>query len=300
MSAAFPLPATCRQDGRMRCGPELLDDLAFPARPPWHRMGLQRVAAEEWLPFMAGAESTLRAKRRLLAWVPDRVIVVDGASPDLLDRVAEALEPHREPTAVADDLVLSRFAPYERFVAAAVGVVDDVCVMERRHGVHALVAGAVCFPSRWDLRDRVGGSARDIHGPVPDDGSNMAGRAEQFMARIGPGDIWGRTNWFLHDRPVRWAPRRPARPHDLSGQDPPRLWVRSERQTLHALDEDLLVFAIRTRLAPVSVFAARPDAAAELREHLAVLPEDLVAEKIHPEHLGLFIDYLVRCVTPNS
>ena len=283
----------------MRCGPELLDELAFPDRPPWHRMGLQRVDGHDWLPPMIGAASTLRAKRRLLALVPDRIIVTDDADADRLDRVAETVEPHRESGAV-EVPTLSRFAPYERFVAAAAAVVDDVCVMERRHGVHTLVAGAVWFPSRWDVRDRVGGSARAIHGPVPDDGSNMAGRAEQFMARIRPGDIWGRTNWFLHDRPVRWSPHRPARPHDLAGQDPPRLWVRSERQTLHALDEDLLVFTIRTRLAPVSVFAARPESASALREHLTVLPDVLVAEKVHPKHVAPLMNYLTRCATSNS
>jgi len=278
----------------MRCGPELLDDLVFPPRPPWHRMGLQRIADEDWLPPMPGAEPTLRAKRRLLAWVPDRVIVIADARPAVLDRVAEVLEPHREAAAV-DIPDVSRFASYGRFVAAGAGVIDDVCVMERRDGVHGLVAGAVWFPSQWDLRDRVGGSVQEIHGPVPDDGRNLADRAAQFMARIQPGDIWGRTNWFVHDRPVRWAPHRPRRPRDLAGQDPPRLWVRSERQTLHALDEDVLIFTIRTRLAPVSVFAARPQAAAALREHLARLPDELVAEKVHPEHVGPLVDYLERC-----
>lgn len=280
----------------MRCGPELLDELIFPARPPWHRMGLQRIAVDDWLPPMTGAEATLRAKRRLLAWVPGRIVVTDDADPGLLDGVAEVLEPHREATAV-EVPSLARFAPDERFVAAAAAVVDDVCVMERRDGVHGLIAGAVWFPSRWDLRERVGRSAREIHGPVPDDGSDMAGRAEHFMARIRPGDIWGRANWFVHDRPVRWAPRRPDRPRDLTGQDPPRLWVRSERQTLRALDEDVLIFTIRTRLAPVSVFAARPEAAAALQEHLAVLPDDLAAEKIHPDHVEPLLGYLDRCTT---
>lgn len=280
----------------MRCGPELLDDLAFPSRPPWHRMGVQRIADADWLPPMPGAGPTLRAKRRLLAWVPDRVVVIGRVDGATLDRVAAVLEPHRESGATAvEEPVRSRFAPHDRFVSAAAAVVDDVCVMERHHGTHRLAAGAVWFPSRWDLRDRMGGSARAIHRPVPDDGSNLASRAEQFMARIAPGDIWRRTNWFLHDRPVRWAPRHPLRPRDLAGQDPPRLWVRSERQTLHALDEDLLVFTIRTRLAPVSVFAARPEAAAALRDHLAVLPDHLVAEKIHPEHRVLLAAYLDRC-----
>lgn len=262
-------------------------------------MGLQRLAVDDWLPMAVDAGPTLRAKRRLLQWVPERVVVTDGAAADTLDRVAAVLEPNREPNAVVEDLPLSRFAPYERFVRAAADLVDDICVMERSGGVHGLIAGAVWFPSRWDVRDRVGRSAQAIHGPVPDDGSHMASRAEQFMARIAPGDVWGRSNWFLHDRPVRWAPRRPRRPHDLTGQDPPRLWLRSERQTLHALDEDLLVFTIRTRLAPVSVFAARPEAAAALREHLAVLPDELAAEKVHPDHVELLLAYLDRCATTN-
>ncbi len=284
----------------MRCGPELLDELTFPTRPPWHRMGLQRVRASDWLPASEAAESVLRAKLRLLRWVPERVVVTDAAGSDSLDRVAAVLEPHRESAATVDTETLSRFAPDERFVAAAAGVVDDVCVMERHGGAHALVAGAVWFPSRWDVRARVGRSTAAIHRPVPDDGSRMAARAEQFMARIEPGDIWARTNWFLHDRPVRWAPRRPRHPRDLSDQDPPKLWLRSEHQTLHALDDDLLIFTIRTRLAPVSVFAARPEASAALHAHLMALPDDLAAEKVHPDHKVLLLDYLDRCTTSNS
>ena len=284
----------------MRCGPELVDELSFPARPPWHRMGLQRVAASDWLP-PTGADRVLRAKRRLLGWVPDRVVVTGDVDADVLDRVAATLEPHAEPGGAVEGPDLGGFAPHERFVAATASLVDDVCVMERRNsGPHRLVAGAVWFPSRWDLRARMGRSTQAIHRPVPDDGSRMAARAEQFMDRIDPGDIWARVNWFLHDRPVRWAPRRPRRPHDLTGQDPPRLWLRSEHQTLHALDRELLLFTIRTRLAPVSVFGARPQAAAALAAHLRALPDDLVAEKIHPDHVGLVLAHLDRCSTPIS
>ncbi len=281
----------------MRFGPELVDELSFPTRPPWHRMGLQRVTAGEWLPASAGAGPVLRAKQRLLEWVPERVVVVGGADPDTLDRVAAVLEPHRESTATVDAGTLSRFAPNRRFVRAAAGLVDDVCVMQRHEGTHALVAGAVWFPSRWDVRARMGRPMQAIHQRVPDDGSRMSDRAAQFMARIEPGDTWARTNWFVHDRPVRWAPRPPRRPRDLRGQDPPRLWVRSEHQTLHALDRDLMIFTIRTRLAPVSVFVARPEAAAALRAHLELMPEDLVAEKVHPDHVALLDDYLARCTT---
>lgn len=284
----------------MRCGPELVDELVFPTRPPWHRMGLQRVAADEWLPLSTEAGQVLRAKQRLLDWVPDRVVVTSEADPDALDRVAAVLEPHREPTAAVAATTLARFAPNARFVEAAAGLVDDVCVMERGGGPHALVAGAVWFPSRWDLRARMGRSAQAIHQRVPDDGSRMSARAEQFMARIEPGDTWARTNWFVHDRPVRWAPRPPRRPRDLSDQDPPRLWLRSEHQTLHALDRELMIFTIRTRLAPVSVFAARPEAAAALRSHLELMPDDLVAEKVHPDHVALLLDYLASCATSNS
>lgn len=280
----------------MRCGPELVDELSFPARPPWHHMGLRRVAPGEWLPPSNEADRVLRAKRRLLGWVPERVVVTNATDADTLERAAAVLEPHRESTATVDGLGLARFAPHQRFVGAAASLVDDVCVMERRGGAHGLVAGAVWFPSRWDLRDRVGRSVRAVHDPVPDDGSRMAARAERFMARIEPGDIWARTNWFLHDRPVRWAPRGPRRPHDLTGQDPPMLWLRSEHQTLHALDEDVLVFTIRTRLAPVSVFAARPEAAAALGAHLRAMPDDLVAAKVHPDHLAHLLDYLDRCL----
>ena len=284
----------------MRCGPELVDELTFPTRPPWHRMGLRRVTAGEWLPAPAGAGPVLRAKQRLLEWVPERVVVVGSADPETLDRVAAVLEPHREPTATVGTTTLSRFAPNQRFVEAAAGLVDDVCVMERRDGAHALVAGAVWFPSRWDVRARMGRSAQAIHERVPDDGSRMSARAEQFMARIDPGDTWARTNWFVHDRPVRWAPRPPRRPRDLAGLDPPRLWLRSEHQTLHALDRDLMIFTIRTRLAPISAFAARPEAAAALAAHLRALPHDLVAEKVHPDHVGLLLDYLTRCSSSNS
>ncbi len=286
----------------MRCGAELVDELEFPVRPPWHRMGLARVSEDSWLPPVGDPGPVLRAKWRLLGWVPEEVVVVGGAQRSTLDRVAGVLAPHRldgSPSPMSDaaraDLLSTVPNGAARFVSAVMGLVDDVCVMQRRGDTHELVAGAAFFPSRWSLREKVEGSVRAIHGPVPDDGTDMAGRAGRFMARIAPGDIWGRTNWTIHDRPVRWAPRPPIEPRDLGGQDPPRLWLRSEGQTLRALDERVLIFTIRTRLAPVSVFADRPAAAHALRTHVELMPGELAAEKIHPAQRGSLIEYLSRC-----
>ena len=46
-------------------------------------------------------------------------------------------------------------------------VAEDLCVLKRIDGAWTLIAGAVLFPSRWKLSEKLGKSLDRIHAPVP-------------------------------------------------------------------------------------------------------------------------------------
>lgn len=170
-------------------------------------------------------------------------------------------------------------------MAAARLVQEDLCLMVPRpsatDGVvrHHLDAAVLCFPSHWRLRDKAGGSAAAIHGPVPTYADDLADRVDRYLARLRPDVIGVRRNWSIHDSPALHAPVPPSPPPDL---DPATagdaLWLRSERQTLRALPRSgAVLFTIRVQQTPFSALAERPDVARALASRLRSQPAALVA-----------------------
>jgi len=41
---------------------------------------------------------------------------------------------------------------------AAVNIQEDLCILQKRGDTHALTAGVMCFPSSWDICQKVGRS----------------------------------------------------------------------------------------------------------------------------------------------
>ncbi len=158
---------------------------------------------------------------------------------------------------------------------------EDVCVL--RDGV--LVAGCVCAPSHWRLRDKLGAPLSAIHEPVPRYADELAAKVDRFVERLPVGVVVGRRNWTIHEAAARYEPERP----EPIGVEPPLQWLRSERQTLHRRPRGAVVFAIRTdmvqlRDVPVTVRRA-------LAARLVAEPDDLRRYHVQDRAPGL-IAYL--------
>lgn len=119
-----------------------------------------------------------------------------------------------------------------------------------------LVAGALCFPSRWSLTEKLGRALSPIHGPVPRYAGDLAARINRVFAALRPDRPLMRVNWLVTptDR-LRLVQREDAKaPHAPPGA---RFWLRTERQTLRRLaGAGAVVFGVKTTLTPVSALTA--------------------------------------------
>ena len=82
----------------------------------------------------------------------------------------------------------------------------------------------------------------------------MAAATRQAFDRIADSDdVWERFNWILTADSALFQPDAPPPQPVTAAQVPQLLWLRTERQTLRALPDDLgVVFGIRTFLTPLA------------------------------------------------
>jgi dimethylamine monooxygenase subunit A len=265
--------------------PRWLDEIAPATSPPFVRMGI-RAMGETTPLFLDGDDvpAQLAEKDRILAAHHDDVVATtpeaDAACAELLTLIQSRPDrpDHSGPTPPPQDL--DRLHPLE---AAARLVAEDLCILQRddRLGQWVLTAGAVCFPSHWRLRDKLGRPLADIHGPVPDYAQDLADKVDRFFDRLRPGaGVW-RRNWTVHTRPDLFAPDPPAGP-----PDPPitvhnagtRLWLRSEQQCLNLVAKTrAILFTIRTQQVPLSTLREHPRLAAAIADAVDAWPEHQVA-----------------------
>jgi len=117
-------------------------------------------------------------------------------------------------------------------IDAASHVQEDLCILQKRGESHLLTAAVMCFPSSWDLRDKIGRSIDSIHEPVPEF-SNVSNIVERMLSAIRVEQPLGRANFLIYTDPELHQPRGEgiAKPIDPKA---PR-YIRVERQTFRRL-----------------------------------------------------------------
>jgi hypothetical protein len=179
-------------------------------------------------------------------------------------------------------------------------VQEDLCIMTTgQDGTLRFVSGAVLFPQRWSLLEKIGMDMRRIHDPVPFFNSDILKPVNAFMNRITPAKPFWRANWTISDNPELFQPlveddiRRAnsgqiindtvwgsARGPVTAENAGERLCTRCERETLSRFPRTgAILFTIRTHIRMLNTFQSRPDKAAELAKALRNLPKDLVNYK---------------------
>jgi len=247
-------------------------------------MGLHRLEEAEWLITDEHRETELAEKARLLVEARDDVLAVLPGSEPSSAELLELVVTHLARTGIAPGPRAGTDAdgrPHPIEVASR-AVQEDLCVLERDAGAWRLVAGCVCFPSRWSLREKLGTTLAEIHGPVPGFDTTLAGPSSTFFDRLAVGRPVWRSNWTLVDTPVLHLPTPAARrPHAPPSDLGDALWFRVERQTLRRLARtDAIVLTIRTTVQPLSAaLAAAPGSARALRATLATVTDDVARYK---------------------
>ena len=183
------------------------------------KMGLAKLGESDWLQ----PDPDLDARARGFA-----------AFPDGIQMTPEAGAPGRE---LAEMLGVGGALP-----EAAAAHHEDMCLLTRKpdEDQYRLVGAAVAWPSDWTPADKLGLPLRALHEPIQGYEEQLASGVDHFMARLKPGAIYGRANWFIAaTTDKRWIAEPPeqAFAHVTPENAGEALFVRSERQTLRRLPQ---------------------------------------------------------------
>lgn len=220
-------------------------------KPDRMHVGARRLDLANWIEINEDYASDIAKKQELLKNSHDRVFVslpiADKASQEVLDLLCEHLPatyPERWPTGV---LVDESLHPLE---AASLLVQEDLVVMSQIGTDWVLTAASLCFPSRWDIRDKIGKNLSGIHGPVPQYEQTIAVATQNIHDKLTVDRPVWRVNWTVLDSGEL---HQPIAVKDSNAVTVTRenieqtLYFRRERQTLRKLPKsgDIL-FTIRT------------------------------------------------------
>lgn len=248
--------------------PGWFDELELRPAPPFHRVGTHAVDEDGWLVPDSARAMELALRARLIDERRETVFAclpsAEHAAAATLDLAVEWLGAHGIEHEPAD-------ATEHPLVALGRIVQEDVCLMVHRDGDWHLDAGVLCFPTLWQLSDRLGLPTARVHERVAHYGE-IGSRVDTFFDRLRPDRIVWRRNLSIEPFPHLHLPLSkvyaPVRPVEVDDDGSP-FWIRSERQTLRRLaDHDAIVFTIKIQTTPARALIERPDIARVLTEHV--------------------------------
>lgn len=222
-------------------------------------MGLRALEIAQWLEIDDSYAVDIEQKKYLFQKHPHQVFASMpqglAGSVETLELISEHIKqmnPELETTPVD-----TRLHPLH---SAGLLTQEDLCVMSRLDGQWKLTAASVCFPSRWDLTEKIGASLREIHAPVPHYEERIGQATDTMFDKFeAERPVW-RINWTILDNPELFQPQSIHREldPDLSLDEfAQKIFFRIERQTLRVLPKsgDVL-FTIRTYVDSLSSIAS--------------------------------------------
>ena len=272
--------------------------LPFEDGPFRMAMGLFTVPDSAWFELDARYPDDMAERARLLNDLRDDVFGVlpmaEAACREALDAIANNLTQHHPDWFARDAADLHNRLTDERWhiadpvlhpleIAARL-VQEDLCLIQVTPDGPIFSAGALCFPSRWRLHEKLGLPLADVHGPVPIYPDRLARPVDRFMEKLRVGHIASRLNWSVLDDPTLFQPGGKWRKDvntditaDNAGQT---LFLRVERQTLRRLPiTDAILFGIRVHNYPLHSVARDAPTARQLAGAVRALPESIVHYK---------------------
>jgi hypothetical protein len=255
---------------------EILSDRDFGLRMRFSKGGIASF-------FGPGAShSSVTAERReWLARDPQLYLALMPEGVDLLDetvKMAVQLGTLPDGESVED---FTRLDPLERCRRLGESWEADFLLMKPDdEGVFRLYGGCVCFPSHWDLREKIGKTMAEIHTPVPGLNETLGRQIDGFLARIGPGVSWERSNWGLSRSPeLNLHPARDV-PRLDAGLGLDEVWFRLEEQSLVALPASGgILFGIRLVILPIADIKSDPAARQGMIRALRTMPDAMADYK---------------------
>ena len=288
--------------------------LTFEPGPFRMAMGLIALPDSEMIELDDRYIDEMAERRRLIAAERAEVFHAvpgsEAARQEVLDRLAAYLPERfpqwfaREGTRLSNRLTGETWnldaLPDDPLLVAAQLVQEDLCIVQpdAADGV-MLTAGAVCFPSRWRLAEKIGKPLPQVHERVPFYGEKLARPVDRFMTMVRPGKLAMRLNWSIVDSAALFqlgGKFRTAHNPDVTPANAGEaLFVRVERQTLSRLSKsNAVLFTIRVHVYAVERIAERPDIAARLASAVRGLPPETDLYKSLPAVRDALLGWLDR------
>lgn len=263
-------------------------------------MGLRSLEDQNWLEGGSDLHQQI-LERRSLAEESRDVVYQElpgyrAAIDELVSRIAENLARFHSDlynvnegsvTYIPEKIIVELSSP-DILLKLATVIGEDLVLLSREENEWKIVAGAVLFPSRWKLAEKLGKGMDAVHTPVPGFAEALAPYMTATFDKItAERPVW-RKNWSLHSTADLHQPtsiHAPAAPENY--------WWRTERQTLtRATCGDFLYFTIRNRAEPLSWIKNDPDSSALFADTLASFaPKTIEYKGLQRDHQSI-IDYL--------
>lgn len=269
-------------------------------RPFRLNMGLRSLEDQHWLENGNDLNQQIR-ERRVLAEESREVVYQElpgyrAAIDELVSRITKNLSRfHSNLYSLNEDSITYlpenlrvEFSAPDILLKIATIVAEDLVVLAREDDEWKIVAGAVLFPSRWKLSEKIGKGMDAVHAPVPGFAEALAPYMTATFDKITAERAVWRKNWSLHSTADLHQPTSihlPAAPENY--------WWRTERQTLtRATCGDFLYFTIRNRAEPLSWIKESPESATLFAETLeSLMPETIEYKGLVSDHQKI-VDYL--------
>lgn len=197
--------------------------------------GVRPIVMKDWLAKSDTYDAQIAYRRNLMA--------------SKRETVFQALPPSEEACLELRDIICDEDNYPEintdhPLLDAASHVQEDLCILQKQGDSHILTAAVMCFPSSWDIRQKIGRSIASIHHPVPEF-SDVSSIVERMLSAIRIEQPLGRANFLIYTDPELHQPRGEGISKPIDPRTP--RYIRVERQTFRRLPKTLaVVFAIHT------------------------------------------------------
>ena len=251
-------------------------------------LGLRELNLENWLEFGEDSESQIRERNKFIDTKREIVYQVLEGYDDGIRYFVEALAANLKqfhPDQISQDF---SFTGNEPLLNVGRLICEDLCILKKINERWILVAGLVVFPSRWDLREKIGLDIDQIHHPVPGYQSALQPLLSDTFDKLKPDRPAWRRNWSLHATAQLHEPR-------FGGERAPvdQFWWRTERQTLtKSADGQYILFTIRNRAEPLGWIKSDPEASRAFAHTLESLTPEMQGYKRITEQREALLAYL--------
>lgn len=133
---------------------------------------------------------------------------------------------------------------------------EDMCLLTRQpnEDFYRLIGAAVAFPTDWRVEKKLGLPLAMMHEPIHGYAEQLATGVDRFMAKLKPGALYGRSNWFVVDSGAlcHLPGERELYAGVTANNAGACLFARCERQTLRRLPQSgAILFTIGVYVEPL-------------------------------------------------